>query len=36
MAAGRTWLGSMAHVRTKTLEAWPEKEGAKILTATHP
>jgi uncharacterized protein with GYD domain len=29
-------LGSMGNVRTTTLKAWTESEGAKILTAPHP
>jgi uncharacterized protein with GYD domain len=29
-------LGSMGNVRTRTLKAWTEEEGAKILTAAHP
>ena len=29
-------LGSMGNVRTRTLKAWTETEGAKILTASHP
>lgn len=29
-------LGSMGNVRTKTLKAWTEEEGAKILSAAHP
>ena len=29
-------LGSMGNVRTKTLKAWTEAEGAKILTTAHP
>jgi uncharacterized protein with GYD domain len=28
-------LGSMGNTRTKTLRAWTEEEGAKILSATH-
>lgn len=30
------YLGSMGNVRTKTLKAWNEEEGAKILSAVHP
>ncbi len=26
------WLGSKGFVRTKTLKAWPEDEGSKILS----
>jgi uncharacterized protein with GYD domain len=29
-------LGSMGNVRTVTMKAWTEEEGAKILTAPHP
>jgi len=29
-------LGSMGNVHTKTMKAWTEAEGAKILTAAHP
>jgi uncharacterized protein with GYD domain len=29
-------LGSMGNVRTRTLKAWTETEGAKLLTAKHP
>jgi uncharacterized protein with GYD domain len=29
-------LGSMGNVRTSTMKAWTESEGAKILTATNP
>lgn len=29
-------LGSMGNVRTKTLKAWTEEEGAKILSGVHP
>jgi uncharacterized protein with GYD domain len=29
-------LGSMGNVRTRTLKAWTETEGAKILTVAHP
>lgn len=29
-------LGSIGNVRTKTLKAWTEEEGAKILTPEHP
>jgi uncharacterized protein with GYD domain len=29
-------LGSMGNVRTTTMKAWTESEGAKILTAPHP
>jgi uncharacterized protein with GYD domain len=29
-------LGSMGNVRTVTMKAWTEAEGAKILTAPHP
>jgi uncharacterized protein with GYD domain len=28
-------LGSMGNVRTSTMKAWTEEEGAKILTAPH-
>jgi uncharacterized protein with GYD domain len=28
-------LGSMGNVRTKTLKAWTEMEGGKILSAAH-
>jgi uncharacterized protein with GYD domain len=36
MAGILACLGSMGNVRTKTLKAWTEEEGAKILTAAHP
>ena len=29
-------IGSMGNIRTVTMKAWPEAEGAKILTAPHP
>jgi uncharacterized protein with GYD domain len=29
-------LGSMGNVRTMSMKAWTEQEGAKILTASHP
>ena len=29
-------LSSMGNVRTTTMKAWTEEEGAKILTAPHP
>lgn len=29
-------LGSMGNVRTTTMKAWTESEGAKILSAPHP
>ena len=29
-------LGNMGNVRTSTMKAWTESEGAKILTAKHP
>ncbi len=29
-------LGSMGNIRTTTMRAWTEAEGAKILTAPHP
>ncbi len=29
-------LGSMGNVRTRTLKAWTEEEGAKILSAVPP
>jgi len=29
-------LGSMGNIRTVTMKAWTEAEGAKILTAPHP
>jgi uncharacterized protein with GYD domain len=29
-------LGSMGNIRTTTMKAWTEAEGAKILTAPHP
>ena len=29
-------LGSMGNVHTKTLKAWTESEGAKILSTNHP
>ncbi len=36
MVATVARLGSMGNVRTKTLKAWTELEGARILTAAHP
>jgi uncharacterized protein with GYD domain len=36
MAAVMLCIGSMENIRTKTLKAWTEAEGAKILTAPHP
>ena len=29
-------LGSMGNIRTQTLKAWTEAEGAKMLNAPHP
>ena len=29
-------LGSMGNLRTTTMKAWTESEGAKILSAKHP
>ena len=29
-------LGSMGNIRTTTMKAWTEADGAKILTAPHP
>jgi len=29
-------LGSMGNIRTTTMKAWIESEGAKLLTANHP
>jgi len=29
-------VASMGNIRTKTMKAWTEEEGAKILTAAHP
>ena len=29
-------IGSMGNIRTTTLKAWTEAEGAKMLTASHP
>jgi uncharacterized protein with GYD domain len=29
-------IGSMGNIRTTTMKAWTEAEGAKILTAPHP
>ena len=29
-------IGSMGNIRTVTMKAWAEAEGAKILTAPHP
>jgi uncharacterized protein with GYD domain len=29
-------VGSMGNIRTMTMKAWTEAEGAKILTAPHP
>jgi uncharacterized protein with GYD domain len=36
MAAILASLGSMGNVRTKTMKAWTEEEGAKILKAVPP
>jgi uncharacterized protein with GYD domain len=36
MASILLCLGSMGNVRTRTLKAWTETEGAKLLTAKHP
>ena len=36
MVAVLACLGSMGNIRTKTLKAWTEAEGAKILAAAHP
>jgi len=36
MAAIMLCIGSMGNIRTKTMKAWTEEEGAKILTARHP
>jgi uncharacterized protein with GYD domain len=36
MAAILLCLGSMGNVRTRTLKAWTEEEGAKLLSASHP
>jgi uncharacterized protein with GYD domain len=29
-------IGSMGNIRTTTMKAWTEAEGAKIITAPHP
>ena len=29
-------IGSMGNIRTTTMKAWTEAEGAKLLTAPHP
>jgi uncharacterized protein with GYD domain len=29
-------IGSMGNIRTTTMKAWTEAEGAKILTKSHP
>jgi uncharacterized protein with GYD domain len=29
-------IGSMGNIRTTTMKAWTEADGAKILTAPHP
>jgi uncharacterized protein with GYD domain len=29
-------VGSMGNIRTTTMKAWTEAEGAKLLTAPHP
>ena len=29
-------LGTMGNIRTRTMKAWTESEGAKIITAPHP
>jgi len=29
-------IGSMGNIRTTTMKAWTETQGAKILTAPHP
>ncbi len=36
MASILACLGSMGNVRTRTLKAWTEAEGAKLLAAAHP
>jgi uncharacterized protein with GYD domain len=36
MAAILLCIGSMGNIRTKTMKAWTEEEGAKILTSPHP
>jgi uncharacterized protein with GYD domain len=29
-------LGSMGNIRTATMKAWTEAEGAKVISAPHP
>lgn len=36
MAAILLCVGSIGNFRTKTMKAWTEAEGTKILTAPHP
>ena len=36
MASLLAQLGSMGNIRTRTLRAWTEAEGEKILTLPHP
>jgi uncharacterized protein with GYD domain len=36
MAAIMLCIGSMGNIRTKTLKAWNEEDGAKMLTVKHP
>ena len=36
LAAILLCVGSMGNIRTATMRAWTEAEGAKILTAAHP
>ncbi len=36
MAAIMLCVGSMGNIRTKTLKAWAEAEGIKLLSAPHP
>ena len=36
MASILLCLGSMGNVRTRTLKAWTEAEGSRLLTSVHP
>ena len=36
MATVLLCVGSMGNIRTKTLKAWTEEEGVKILATPHP
>lgn len=36
MAAIMLCVGSMGNIRTKTMKAWTEAEGTKLMSGTHP